>query len=83
MPGTTSGRSLPHWRIWNPIRHAVLVRDQWRCYQCGGKADTVDHIVARINGGSDHMANLKAMCRKCNGRKGRGSITAPITSRQW
>jgi hypothetical protein len=30
---------------------------------------TVDHIVAKANGGPDEMNNLAAMCRRCNGMK--------------
>jgi 5-methylcytosine-specific restriction endonuclease McrA len=29
-------------------------------------ASTVDHIVPRALGGSNHLSNLVAVCRRCN-----------------
>ena len=31
---------------------------------------TVDHIVARTKGGSDHLDNLQLLCGACNSTKG-------------
>jgi hypothetical protein len=36
------------------------------CAYCGGPADTLDHIVARSNGGDDDWTNATACCRACN-----------------
>jgi len=33
-------------------------------------ATTVDHIVSRMNEGSDEMGNLQAACSQCNVQKG-------------
>lgn len=50
-------------RIWD--------RDGWTCVTCGTHADlSVDHILPVSRGGSDDDANLQAMCRPCNSRKG-------------
>ena len=62
-------------REWRATRLAVLTRDLWTCTYCGcelhGAAATVDHVVARANGGSEYdPANLVACCRRCNSRKG-------------
>ncbi|WP_233132569.1 HNH endonuclease [Paraferrimonas haliotis] len=32
-------------------------------------AVTVDHIVAKAHGGTDHMENLQALCDKCHKAK--------------
>ncbi|HEY9800959.1 MAG TPA: HNH endonuclease [Leptolyngbyaceae cyanobacterium] len=37
---------------------------------CIKPADTVDHIVARRNGGSDEIENLQPLCREHNSKKG-------------
>lgn len=42
-----------------------------RCWLCGRSgADTIDHIVPVLWGGSDHPANLKPACRSCNSSRG-------------
>ncbi|MHC9292739.1 HNH endonuclease [Mycobacterium sp. LTG2003] len=51
-------------------RVGVLRRDRHTCVYCGGRADTVDHVLPRSRGGSDHWLNLVAACQPCNGRKG-------------
>lgn len=54
---------------WNRLRQVILERDGHTCAYCGGEADTVDHIVAKNNGGLDEASNLVAACRRCNGLK--------------
>lgn len=54
---------------WNKLRLVVLERDHYTCAYCGHEADTVDHIIAKNNGGEDIASNLVAACRKCNGLK--------------
>ena len=51
-------------------RNGVLRRDQHICAYCGGRADTVDHILPRCRGGGDTWFNLVAACQSCNGLKG-------------
>ena len=55
---------------WEALRQRVLERDGHRCVVCGGPATTVDHIVAKVNGGTDEERNLQAMCRTHNASKG-------------
>lgn len=54
---------------WNRLRAAILERDGYVCAYCGHEADTVDHIIAKNNGGEDIASNLVAACRRCNGLK--------------
>lgn len=78
-------------RRWRQVRAAVLAASDI-CWICGRPgADTVDHIVPRAQGGTDHPTNLRpAHGRKipgvCRGNYGR---TPPRrrpglnTSRRW
>jgi len=54
---------------WNRLRLQILERDHNQCAYCGAEADTVDHIIAKNNGGEDIPSNLVAACRRCNGLK--------------
>jgi 5-methylcytosine-specific restriction endonuclease McrA len=47
----------------------VLKRDRWTCGYCGGKADTVDHVLPESRRGGFTWENLISACRKCNGDK--------------
>ena len=41
-----------------------------RCKYCKSRENlTVDHKIARINGGSDELKNLQCLCRRCNTMK--------------
>ncbi len=48
---------------------------RWRlqglpCHYCGKpKADTVDHVVPLVRGGTNYEGNLVPACRSCNSRK--------------
>lgn len=81
MPGGWQGSSrrarLPD--DWQRRRRRVLRRDAWTCYNCGGEASEVDHIVA----GDDHdEANLAAICASCHRRKSAAEgVTARATMR--
>ena len=50
-------------------RAALMHRDRFRCAYCGGKADTVDHVVPRSRGGAHSWENCVAACAGCNHRK--------------
>lgn len=58
---------------WDTIRAYVLKRDGYVCAYCHkqleGSDATVDHILAKENGGTDDAYNLVSACRRCNGRK--------------
>ncbi len=47
---------------------------------------TVDHIVARAHGGTDHISNLQLLCGACNSMKGTRSheyLLACLTDKGW
>lgn len=50
-------------------RAALMHRDRHCCAYCGGKADTVDHVVPRSRGGDHSWENCVAACSACNHRK--------------
>ena len=64
---------------WKAIRQQVLARDQHTCYVCGAEATQVDHIIAKVNGGTEDLGNLGAICAKCNALKG-STIDRPRTN---
>lgn len=47
----------------------VRARDRHRCAYCGGRADTVDHVVPASRGGALTWLNTVAACRACNNAK--------------
>lgn len=66
--GKTDGRSN---RVWRRIRLQVLLEEP-RCYRCGRRATTVDHIIPLSQ--APHLAhvrsNLRSACLSCNSRGG-------------
>lgn len=63
------------------LRLELYERDGWICYLCskpvdrggdpnGNRAPSLDHLVARANGGTHDPSNLRTACRSCNSRKG-------------
>ena len=50
-------------------RAGVLRRDGRRCAYCGGRGDTIDHVVPRSRGGLHSWENCVACCGRCNTRK--------------
>lgn len=56
---------------WLKHTAAVFQRDNHQCIACGSKNDlTLDHIIPRIAGGTDAIANLQTLCGPCNSSKG-------------
>lgn len=49
-------------------KNAIKARDKM-CAYCGGRAETVDHIVPRSRGGTLTWDNAVAACLRCNHRK--------------
>jgi 5-methylcytosine-specific restriction endonuclease McrA len=49
-------------------KSAIKARDKM-CAYCGGRAETVDHIVPRSRGGTLTWDNAVAACIRCNHRK--------------
>jgi HNH endonuclease len=68
-------------RVTIPLKYrwAVLKRDNYKCAKCGASPSNehtieleVDHIHPVVKGGGNSLANLQALCRKCNqGKKDR------------
>lgn len=53
-----------------PLTRAGLMhRDQHRCAYCGGRAETIDHVLPRSRGGPHTWQNCVACCARCNHRK--------------
>ena len=59
-----------------------MQRSGGRCYYCGrhvrmrGGEYSLDHVVARAQGGGSSRDNLRAACRECNSDKGVESLEA-------
>jgi 5-methylcytosine-specific restriction protein A len=75
-PKARTTKERDHYRSgdWAIRRKAVLVRDAYRCQECGivcVELAQVDHIIPLEDGGSDDMANLQTLCVACHGRKTR------------
>lgn len=64
-------------------RGELFLRDPAICVYCnvrliygdpqpakGTKPATLEHIIAKSNGGLDHIDNLVLSCRPCNNRRG-------------
>lgn len=56
------------------LREFVFSKTQGRCSYCGAKAEEIDHIVPRANGGTDSSYNLTPTCRACNQMKSNLSL---------
>lgn len=71
LRGTSSQRG--YGSAWRRTSARIIKRDgglcQLRLPGCTYFADTTDHIVARVHGGTDHESNLQAACRSCNSGK--------------
>ena len=51
-------------------RQAAKQSDDHTCVECGSKKNlTVDHIVPRAKGGTNHRRNLQVLCQPCNNKK--------------
>lgn len=52
------------------LKTAILERDGWACYLCGGRAEQVDHIRPLKEGGAPWASeNLAAICFDCHDAK--------------
>ena len=56
---------------------AQVLREETRCWLCGqparlGDPLTADHVVARVDGGTNTRENLRAAHASCNSRRGAG-----------
>lgn len=84
MPRKWDGKGSRHSRgydsRWDRLRLAVLKRDNYLCQECmrQGKLTplmvkphdhAVDHIVPKVQGGTDDMGNLQSLCTPCHHAK--------------
>lgn len=55
-------------------RKNVLVRDGFACQYCGRERTsgdlTIDHIIPKVQAGTNDWTNVVACCRSCNMKKG-------------
>ena len=67
------------------LRRAVLERDGKDCWLCGERMPTndrtVEHLVAKANGGTDDLENLALAHRACNELLGSLSLEAKLELR--
>ncbi len=74
VPARTDLGILPNYRT---QKHTLYGRQEGVCGGCGilfpFRNLTVDHVVPRAKGGSDHLDNLQLLCGACNSMKGTGS----------
>jgi 5-methylcytosine-specific restriction protein A len=55
---------------WRRRSRPILIRDRGICHWCRlPGATSVDHVVPKIEGGTDHPANLVAAHIRCNSRR--------------
>lgn len=55
-------------------RKNIMIRDSFVCQYCGREhapADlTLDHVIPKVQGGTNEWSNVVACCRNCNVHKG-------------
>ncbi len=52
-------------------REAILTRDRYQCAHCGSVQNlTMDHVIPKAVGGTNHINNLQTLCGGCNKKKG-------------
>lgn len=80
-----TGKRSGHW-ITPSRRLAIYLRDNFCCAYCGkdlrggDKLDlTLDHLKARVTGGTDSETNLVTACRPCNSQRGDKKWTSYAT----
>ncbi len=71
VPQRTDVGELPPYKT---HRHTLYGKQEGHCAGCGihfpFRNLTVDHIVPRSRGGTDHLDNLQLLCGACNSTKG-------------
>ena len=50
---------VPYHRRAALSRRAVFARDDYRCQYCGGRADSIDHVVPRSRGGAARVGERR------------------------
>jgi 5-methylcytosine-specific restriction endonuclease McrA len=55
---------------WRRLRAATFARYGRQCWRCGRPANSVDHVVAVVLGGTHDLSNLRPCCQHCNSSTG-------------
>lgn len=63
------------------IKAAVRAKFKHRCAICKEYGDQVDHIKARIAGGTNDLDNLQCLCHRCHANKTTHDV--PFTSKKY
>lgn len=64
--GSSAARGYGY--AWQQQRKRALERDGYAC-ACGAAATQVDHVVPKVNGGTDDLDNLASRCDGCANTK--------------
>lgn len=67
-----SGRTSTKRSVSETKKKYVASRQGWKCQDCSNQLDAtfeVDHLVELQHGGTNHVSNLRALCRNCHGKK--------------
>ena len=51
------------------LRSYLFKKYNGKCVYCGAKAEEIDHVIPRANGGTNSVHNLVASCKACNQTK--------------
>ena len=68
----TSGKTSTKRCVSETKKKFVAAQQGWKCGDCQRQLPAwfeVDHVIALEHGGSNHVDNLVALCRDCNGKK--------------
>lgn len=60
---------VPYGRRSALSRRGVFARDGHRCQYCGGRAESIDHVLPKSKGGPHTWENVVAACKRCNTHK--------------
>jgi len=68
-------------RLDENLRIACLMRDGYRCQQCGKHKGRLEahHVIFRAQGGKDTLSNLLTLCETCHHNLHEGKISLKVT----
>ena len=56
------------------LRKFIFSKTNGRCSYCGALAQEIDHVIPRVQGGSNSIYNLTPTCKSCNKKKSNLSL---------